>query len=73
MTAGVEPDHLFGAVMVSVLVSIVTGAITGSVSSQRTIAALLVHIEYLRSHIHRHEETITRAHLRIDNLERRGE
>lgn len=64
---------MLGAVAVSVFVSIVTGAITGSVSSQRTIAALLVHIEYLRSHIHRHEETITRAHARIDNLEKRGD
>lgn len=68
-----EADNLFGAVAVSVLVSVVTGAITGSVSSQRTIAALLVHIDYLRSHIHRHEETITRAHARIDNLEKRRE
>ena len=57
----------------AVLVSIVTGAISGSVSSHRTIAALLVHIEYLRSHIHRHEETIIRAHTRIDNLEKRRE
>ena len=67
------PEQVFGAVLIAVLVSIVTGAISGSVSSQRTIAALLVHIEYLRSHIHRHEETITRAHARIDNLEKRGD
>ena len=67
------PEQIFGAVLIAVLVSIVTGAISGSVSSQRTIAALLVHIEYLRSHIHRHEETITRAHARIDNLEKRGD
>ncbi len=64
---------MLGAVLIAVLVSVVTGAISGSVSSQRTIAALLVHIEYLRSHIHRHEETISRAHQRIDNLEKRRE
>lgn len=69
--SGVDLDQLLGAVIVSVLVSVVTGAITGSVSSARTIAALHVHIEYLRSHIHRHEETITRAHQRIDELDRR--
>lgn len=68
-----SPEQMFGAVLIAVLVSIVTGAISGSVSSQRTIAALLVHIEYLRSHINRHEETIIRAHVRIDNLEKRRE
>jgi hypothetical protein len=66
-------EQMLGAVLIAVLVSVVTGAISGSVSSQRTIAALLVHIEYLRSHIHRHEETISRAHQRIDNLEKRRE
>ncbi len=57
--------------MMAVLVSIVTGAIAGNVASQRTIAALIVHIDYLRSHIDRHEETISRAHRRIDDLEKR--
>ena len=55
----------------AVLVSIVTGSIAGNVASQRTIAALIVHIDYLRSHIDRHEETIQRAHRRIDDLEKR--
>lgn len=64
-------DHVYGAVLVAVLVSIVTGAISGSISSQKTISALLVHIDYLRSHIDRHETTINRAHQRIDALERR--
>lgn len=54
----------------AMLVSIVTGAIAGNIASQRTIAALIVHIDYLRSHIDRHEETIQRAHRRIDELER---
>jgi hypothetical protein len=64
---GMGFEHLFGAVMVS----IITGAIAGSVASQRTIAALIVHVEYLRSHIDRHESTISRAHQRIDEIERR--
>ncbi len=64
---GMGFEHLVGAVMVS----IITGAIAGSVASQRTIAALIVHVEYLRSHIERHESTINRAHQRIDELEKR--
>jgi hypothetical protein len=63
----VEIEHLFGAVMVSVI----TGAIAGSIASQRTIAALIVHVDYLKSHIERHETTINRAHQRIDDIERR--
>jgi cell division protein FtsL len=66
-----EVEALVGGVVMAVLVSIVTGAIAGSVSSQRTIAALIVHIEYLKSHIDRHETTINRAHQRIDDIERR--
>lgn len=60
-------EHLVGAV----LVSVITGAIAGSIASQRTIAALIVHVDYLRSHIDRHESTINRAHQRIDDIERR--
>lgn len=67
-----DMNALIAAIVVAVLVSIVTGAISGSVSSQRTIAALTVHIEYLKSHIDRHEATIGRAHSRIDDLERRA-
>lgn len=52
------------------MVSIITGAIAGSIASQRTIAALIVHVEYLRSHIDRHETTINRAHQRIDDMEK---
>lgn len=53
------------------MVSVITGAIAGSIASQRTIAALIVHVEYLKSHIDRHETTISRAHARIDELEKR--
>lgn len=71
MTAGVDTEAIVAGLVMAVLVSIVTGAIAGNVASQRTIAALIVHIDYLRSHIDRHEETISRAHRRIDDLEKR--
>jgi hypothetical protein len=67
----VDTESIVGGLVMAVLVSIVTGAIAGNVASQRTIAALIVHIDYLRSHIDRHEETISRAHRRIDDLEKR--
>ena len=67
-----DTEILVASLVTAVLVSIVTGAIAGNVSSQRTIAALIVHIDYLRSHIDRHEETISRAHRRIDDLEKRS-
>jgi hypothetical protein len=67
----VDTEAIIAGLVMAVLVSIVTGAIAGNVASQRTIAALIVHIDYLRSHIDRHEETISRAHRRIDDLEKR--
>ena len=67
----VDTEAIVAGLVMAVLVSIVTGAIAGNVASQRTIAALIVHIDYLRSHIDRHEETISRAHRRIDDLEKR--
>jgi hypothetical protein len=67
-----DTEAIVAGLVMAVLVSIVTGAIAGNVASQRTIAALIVHIDYLRSHIDRHEETISRAHRRIDDLEKRG-
>ena len=67
-----ESEQIIAGLVMAVLVSIVTGAIAGNVASQRTIAALIVHIDYLRSHIDRHEETIQRAHRRIDEMERKA-
>jgi len=67
-----DTEAIVAGLVMAVLVSIVTGSIAGNVASQRTIAALIVHIDYLRSHIDRHEETISRAHRRIDDLEKRG-
>lgn len=48
--------------------SIVAGAVSAFLSSQLTIAALRVHIEYLRETGARHEQAITRAHARIDEI-----
>lgn len=64
-------EAIVTGLVMAVLVSVVTGSIAGNVASQRTIAALIVHIDYLRSHIDRHEETILRAHARIDQIEKR--
>lgn len=54
----------------ALLISVITGAIAGQVGAQKTIAALVVHIDYLRSHVDRHEKAIARAHERIDQLDR---
>lgn len=62
---------------VAVVASVITGAISGALGSQRTIAQLLVHIDYLRTDIRRHddhfmrmEQTILRAHERIDRFDK---
>lgn len=67
----------FAGIFAAVVASVITGAISGALGSQRTIAALLVHIEYLRNDIKRHDEhfsrmeqTIIRAHDRIDRMEK---
>lgn len=62
-----SPETIIGAL----IVAIVTSLGTGFVSSQLTVAALKVHIEYLKSHIDRHENAINRAHARIDEVERK--
>jgi hypothetical protein len=47
-----------------------TIAATGASSAGMTIAALRVHILYLRETVHRHNRAIERAHERIDALEK---
>lgn len=54
----------------AILISVITGAVAGQIGAQKTIAALVVHIDYLRSHVDRHEKSIERAHTRIDLIER---
>ena len=70
-------DNLLVGVGLSVISALITGAITGLLSSRQTIAALLVHIDYLRDGIARGEkadarieQVAVRAHDRIDRLEK---
>jgi len=62
--------------IVGVVVAAITGVISGNLSAQKTISALIVHIDYLRADLKRHDaefdrqmQAITRAHERIDRLE----
>ncbi|NIB44733.1 hypothetical protein HBA55_34455 [Pseudomaricurvus alkylphenolicus] len=55
-------DQIISTILVSVA--------TGVVSTTGTVIALKVHITYLREAIARHEAAITRAHARIDTIER---
>ena len=72
-------DETMVSIVVGVIVSVITGAIAGNMSSQKTISALIVHIDYLRADLKRHDDqfdrqsqAITRAHERIDRLEHSG-
>jgi len=49
--------------------AVVASALSGAFSALATIAALRVHIVYLREGLTRVEQIATRAHTRIDNLE----
>ncbi|AUR98315.1 coil containing protein [Vibrio phage 1.249.A._10N.261.55.B9] len=49
---------------------IITAATTGAISTFATVSALRVHINYLRESLQRHEAAISRAHDRIDHIER---
>ena len=53
-----------------IITMIVTAIITGGFSAITTVTALKVHINYLRESIARHEKAITRAHDRIDDLDK---
>jgi acyl-coenzyme A thioesterase PaaI-like protein len=49
---------------------LIASAVTGLISTTGTVVALKVHINYLREGSERHEKAITRAHARIDHIER---
>lgn len=51
---------------------IITAVVTGGTSSVATIAALRVHIQYLRETVTRLESAIQRAHERIDEMQRQS-
>lgn len=56
------------AILGAAIASILSGAAAGMVASSKTIAALTVHIEYLKSHIDRHERELGQVHRRLDGL-----
>lgn len=51
-----------------IILVLVTAAVTGAISTVTTVIALRVHIGYLREHIAKIEQNLTRVHTRIDNL-----
>ncbi len=51
-------------VLIAVAASLITGAVSGWLSSEKTVSALAVHIEWLKDGLRVHE-------LRIAELERR--
>lgn len=55
-----------------IIIAVVTAVVTGAIAAFGTVAALKVHITYLREHIDRLYAASTRAHTRIDGLERRS-
>lgn len=59
-------------IVVPVIVAGLTGAITGGIAVYGTVKALSVHIAYLRDHLTRLEQSVIRAHVRIDNIDRRA-
>lgn len=50
------------------IASILSGAAAGFVASAKTIAALGVHIEYLKSNIDRHDREFGAVHRRLEAL-----
>ena len=58
----------FAAIIGAALASILSGAAAGMVASSKTIAALTVHIEYMKSNLERHDREIDKVHRRIDVL-----
>lgn len=54
--------------MNDIALAILSSVLTGFLSTGLTVAALKVHIQYLRDHVERHEKAIQRAHRRIDSI-----
>lgn len=53
-----------------ITVMIFTAVITGGFSAASTVIGLKVHINYLKDAITRHESEISKAHERIDDLQK---
>ncbi len=56
--------------MDQVVTIIISSALTGIISSVATMAGLKVHITYLRESVGELKSAVTRAHERIDRLEK---
>ena len=72
-------DAVLFQILGGIAISAITGIVAGNLSSQKTISALIVHIDYLRADIKRHddafskmEQAVLRAHERIDRIEKRA-
>lgn len=55
-----------------IMIALITGGICSIGSSLLTVAGLRVHIDYLRKADAKHEENITYAHKRIDEINQNG-
>lgn len=56
-------------IILPVIIAALTGAITGGIAVFGTVKALSVHIAYLRDHLNRLEQSVIRAHTRIDAID----
>ena len=52
--------------------TLLVAGVTGAISTVATVISLRVHISYLRESITRIEQATTRAHVRIDHIEKHG-
>ena len=59
--------------MIDIIPIVLTSVVTGVLSTVGTVAALRIHIIYIRENLARNETAINRAHARIDALEGRHE
>ena len=56
--------------MSDLLLAFAVAVVTGAVSTFGTVMALKIHIVYLRENINRIDESLNRAHARIDDMEK---
>jgi len=56
--------------MEQIIIAMIASVVTGGVAAFGTVKALHVHITYLKENLEKQDKSITRAHERIDLLER---
>lgn len=57
-------------IQISLVEAIIVSSVTAGLGTAATIAALKVHIMYLRESITRIDKSVNRAHERIDEIEK---